>query len=54
MAIFFSVGILKWYNKCLLENPKKFTCSEWVANAIGFKEACKYTPGNLYDKVKNE
>jgi len=47
MAIFFSVGILKWYSKCLLQNPKKYICSEWCATALGLENACKYTPGSL-------
>lgn len=35
------------------ENPNKYFCSEWCAEALGFKNPSKFSPQSLYDLVIN-
>lgn len=45
------LGVLAFVSK-LKENPKKYFCSEWVGRALGFCDASKLTPYDLYNRVK--
>lgn len=36
------------------QNAKKYFCSEWCAECLGFDNPHKFSPNSLYRKLKNE
>jgi hypothetical protein len=45
---------LSAFRACFRNSRKKYFCSEYVAEALGLRSPCKYSPAGLYNSFKRE